>query len=100
MYNTNATVTSNFTATEVTKLPEVPSEVEQLGHQLEQLDKTVERLAERLIPVLANRAGDAVGGPSAPEPVRVPLAEALHQRYLTVVSITSRVQNLVDRVEL
>jgi hypothetical protein len=57
-------------------------------------------LEGRLAPVLAERQVGGAGGTTAPEPVRVPLAEELYSAVCVFRRIRDRVDSVVARLEI
>lgn len=82
------------------RTPEVSNEMEQLASQCEVLDKGIAELELRLMTVIAQRSEDAVASNKTPEPVRVPLAQSLHDRALHLTLINDRVRSIMNRLEV
>lgn len=95
-YATNAV---NSNVPEV-KVGEVEQETLRLIGQEEVLSKQISELEMRLTPVLAQRAEMVQPGSSQPEPVRVPLAEMLHQRVYQFSRLSDSLQSIINRIEL
>jgi hypothetical protein len=66
----------------------------------EALDKLTVELEERLKGVLAQKAEQGSSNPSAPEPVRVPLAQSFHDRVVNLDYIAARLSSVINRLEI
>lgn len=80
--------------------PEVSGEMERLGNQCETLDKQLSELETRLMTVLAQRAESNGDSAKNPEPVRVPLAQAIHDRVYHLSVLSDKVQSIINRIEV
>jgi hypothetical protein len=80
--------------------PEVSSEMERLASISEQLDKGVQELEQKLNTVLAQRAETGQNSAGNPEPVRVPLAQAIHERAQHLATVSERIQSIINRLEV
>ncbi len=99
MNGTNAAYASG-TASEVTRQSEVSTEVETLANQCEHIDKQVTALEQRLHLVLAQRSEESGNGQKNPEPVRVPLAQNIHDRAYHLSLISMKLESIIGRIEL
>jgi hypothetical protein len=99
MNGTNAGYASNVAPTEV-RQPEVSGEMDRLAIQCETLDKQLHQLEQRLEPVLAQRSDGESANTKNPEPVRVPLAQSLHDRVYHLSLMSDRLQSTINRIEL
>jgi len=91
---------ANQTQTESIHQPEVLAELTRLTNCCEALNKLTTELEERLKGVLSLGAEQNVGNQSAPEPVRVPLASAFHDRVVSLDSISARLSSIINRLEV
>lgn len=95
---------TNMTATALQqterKIGEVEQETDRLAIQEETLAKQLAELEQRLGPVLALRAEEAGSNANAPEPVRVQLAETLHNRVVGLSRLSDFLQSIINRIEL
>src|SRR5687767_7603084 len=83
------------------KQPEVSAEVESLHVAAKMLEESVADLEGRLAPVLAERKMEVNGvGGSAPELVRVPLAEEIHSAGMSFQHVRDRIRSIVARLEI
>ena len=89
---------TNMTASEV-RQPEVLIELGRLTDGCIALQKLAEALEDRLKGVLATRA-ETAGNPASPEPVRVPLAAAFHDRVINLDSIAAQLSSILNRLEI
>lgn len=81
--------------------PEVTTQVENLQIIAKMLHEAVASLEQRLAPVLAERKVEAgKDGGSAPEPVRVPLAEELHRIHGDFKGVRDQVDSIKARLEV
>lgn len=94
----SANYAQNQTAN-VVREPEVLAELTKLGNQCESFDKLVVELEERLKGILATRQSET-DSPSSPEPVRVPLAAAFHDRVASLDGIMLRLSSIINRLEV
>jgi hypothetical protein len=95
--------TNNMAATAAQlpdRQPEVSSEMDRLRIQCERLDGGLEELEKRLMTVLAQRAENGIGEVGQPEPVRVPLAQAIHDRGNHLILLNDRLQSIINRIEV
>jgi hypothetical protein len=96
--------TTNMTATAaaINRQPEVSTEMDRLHIQCEVLDKGLSELELRLTTILAQRIDldnkKELGG--HPEPIRVPLAQAIRDESNTLVLLNERVQSIISRIEV
>ncbi len=79
---------------------EVLVEMDKLGATCDSLEKLVADLEQRLQPVLAQRSEGAGETQNGPEPVRVPLAQHLHTRIEHLSATYSRLQSIINRIEV
>lgn len=94
---------SNFaaaTATEV-RIGEVEIELNRLCEQRQELDGRLQELEKRLNPILATRpeTGQA-DSKGQPEPVRVPLAQSIHDQVFNLSQMNDHLQSVLNRIEL
>lgn len=83
------------------KVGQIEREITLISVEREQLDRLIQTLETRLIRVLANRSVSTNSeGQSAPEPVRVPLAEQLHEQAFNLSQMGLQLQLIIDRIEL
>lgn len=80
--------------------PEVSSEMNRLSEQCELLDKGLSDLEGRLMTVIAQRAEGGASDVGQPEPVRVPLAQAIHDKGSHLMLLNDRLQSIINRVEV
>ena|SRR5712675_2124222 len=92
-------VPTNVTASGPTREPEVLAELTKLTDQCQSLNKLTAELEDRLKGVLSIRSSEA-NGPSAPEPVRVPLAAAFHDRVVALDNVLGQLSSLINRLEI
>jgi len=94
---------NNMTATAAAQLPdrqpEVSSEMDRLNIQCERLDNGLTDLEKRLMTVLAQRS-DEKGETGQSEPVRVPLAQAIHDKGSHLILLNDRLQSIINRIEV
>lgn len=85
-----------------TRSTEVEQEVNALIMHEEQLSKTVAELEQRLFKVLVPTGPEvsATSGSSQTEPVRVPLADQLHDRNRGANRLNEQLQSIINRLEL
>lgn len=112
MYGENETAGIYTSGNSITgsalRMPDVGSKQGEIGMECDALHKCSEELRlcigeleQRLTPILAPEKPMADSGmKTAPELVRTPLAETIHQRTQDVLSFTSRLRYLLGRVEL
>lgn len=82
------------------KAGEVEQEVARMSTEREVLDKLIQELEQRLLPVLAIRAGEAGNTANVPEPMRVPLADSLHTHGTNLIHMGIQLRSIIDRIEL
>jgi hypothetical protein len=82
------------------KQPEVSSEMERLMAQCETIEKQISQLETRLATVLAQRAETGQADAKVPEPVRVPLAQAIHGRVKHLSDLSDQLQSIINRIEV
>jgi hypothetical protein len=81
--------------------PEVLNELNRLAEVCKSLDKLTFDLEERLKSVLSLRTEHNTSGPATqPAPVRVALAELLHEQVVTIDMVCMRLGSLQDRLEI
>lgn len=81
--------------------PEVSNEMGKLTTQCEVLSKQLDELETRLVKVLALRSENASANPTgSPEPVRVPLAQAIHDHVRLLSGLSEQLKSIINRVEL
>lgn len=95
----SANYAQNQTAS-VGREPEVLAELSKLTNQCLSLDKLVVEMEERLKGVLATRQDSEAKPPSTPEPVRVPLAAALHDRVASLDNVMGQLSSIINRLEV
>ena len=81
---------------------EVQQEFAKIEETAQHIDKCVNELETRLgSSILAQRreTQGAAGGPSAPEPVRVPLAQKLYEHGRVLERIREHLSSMLDRIE-
>lgn len=79
---------------------EISLELAGLISQCARLTEEIGALESRLEPVLARRPDPSEKVPTGPEAVRVPLADALHERVIELAGLGDRLQSIRNRVEL
>lgn len=84
----------------VDRQPEVSSEMERLTTQCKMIDEQLAQLEQKLNTVLAQRADKGAEVTSAPEPVRVPLAQAIHDRVHHLSLLSDQLTSIINRVEV
>lgn len=82
------------------KVGEVEQELNGLHVEREVIAKLIDDLATRLRGVLAERAPEAGSIANAPEPVRVPLAQALREEVRGLAGLSIQLRSIIDRIEL
>ena len=96
----NSTGTHDNQAVATARQPEVSCEMERLVSQCETIDKQFSDLEMKLVTVLAQRSEPATDGAKVPEPVRVPLAQAIHDRVAHPSQLSDRLQSIINRIEV
>ena len=91
---------SNQSAVQIAREPEVLAELTKLGNSCEALDKLTSELEVRLKGVLSLRQEENGGASSAPEPVRVPLAQSFHDRIISLDAICARLSSIINGLEV
>jgi hypothetical protein len=99
-YANSMGVYDNPPATAAQRQPEVSCEMERLTTQCETLDKQFSELETKLMTVLAQRGEGNVSDQKNPEPVRVPLAQAIHDRVAHLSQLSDRLQSIINRIEV
>lgn len=94
---------NSMTATVAREIPqtEVGASLQNLAGELKTTSERVGHLEERLGTVLAQRKPE--GGQtetSAPEPVRVPLAQMIHEHMLAAARINEQLASIINRLEV
>jgi hypothetical protein len=79
--------------------PEVLGELTRLMNCCESLDKLTAELEERLKGVLSPK-DDSQKNPGVAVMVRVPLAQAFHDRVVSLDSIAGRLSSVINRLEI
>jgi len=97
-YNNYGTATAQREAV-AQREPEVLAELTRLMNCCEGLDKLTAELEDRLKGVLSTKE-DSMKNPSAPEPVRVPLASAFHDRVVSLDGVAARLSSIINRLEI
>lgn len=80
--------------------PQVVEAIDVLGENVERLQHTVDRLVDHLSSVLRPFEENDIGKPTAVSPVRVPLADALHDLADRVGRVQAVAAQALDRIEL
>lgn len=93
-------MSANMAQADPVRISEVGSEFEQLAIQHKMLDENLEALERRIEPVLAQRKAGNTDSSASPEPVRVPLAQRVHDHVGHMSRINERLRSIIDRVEL
>jgi len=93
---------ANMTATQANAVrePEVLAELTRLTNGCEALVKLTSELEERLKDILAIKPEMDSKNPLAPEPLRVPLAQAFHDRVVSLDNIAARLSSVINRLEI
>lgn len=79
---------------------EVQGELDAMQANVKCLYDVVERLENRLSPILAQRAETGQNSTGTPEPVRVPLASALFGQNNELRGLNTRLGSILERIEL
>jgi len=98
MYENSALAHQGQAAT--CRTTEVQGAQEVLLKSCEELGMVAADLESRLHPVLAQRAEDAQKEPSQPQPLRVPVAQAIYDRSAQVYGVTKALRSILDRLEV
>src|SRR5258707_1099532 len=80
--------------------PEVLAELMKLTDQCGSLNKLVVELEERLKGVLTITQNSEAKPPSTPEPIRVPLAAAFHDRVVSLDNVMGQLSSVINRLEI
>lgn len=83
-----------------TRQPEVLVAMDQQAMRCKALDEQLSALEDRLQPVLAQHAEKGTGDAKNPEPVRVPLAQRIHEHSSYLARLSDRLQSILNRIEL
>lgn len=94
------TATTFMPATGEVKVSEVSREFSELMQSIARLREVTATLEKALEPVCRQVNGTEGSGTNAPEPVRVPLAQTVHEHSDEVDRIASQLQSILSRLEL
>lgn len=83
-----------------TRSPEVSREMERLTRECEALNKNLDELETKLLTVLSIPKAVEGGSQSAPEPVRVPLAQGIYDRAQHLSRVNDQLQSIINRIEV
>lgn len=82
-------------------MSEVGAELDHLATQHKLMSDIIDHLEQRLDAVLSQRkSGASVDAAGSPEPVRVRLAQQVHEHVAHVSSMNDRLSSLLNRIEL
>lgn len=87
------------TATDV-KIGEVEQELSALVEERKILDERLQLLEKRIGSVLAQRPESGQNTTSTPEPVRVPLAQSIHEQVFNLAQMNAQLTSILNRIEL
>lgn len=82
------------------KISEVELELTNLAQERQILDERLQELEKRLEPVLAQRPGQEGSTSGTPEPIRVPLAQRIHDQAMNLSAMNAQLAHLLNRIEL
>lgn len=80
--------------------PQVAAEMDRLASTCEKLEAHLNSLEARLTQVLTPKPQTAETNQAVPEPVRVPLAQAIHDRVKHLSQLSEQLQSLIGRIEV
>lgn len=100
MYENSAASNYNNIAVTEVRTTEVQTEINRIIEVSDHLDKCVADLESKLVGVLAQHKVAGTDAQTAPSPLRVPLAEALHTRGDHLEVIRQRVSSMISRLEI
>jgi hypothetical protein len=83
-----------------TRQPEVSVVMDVQAMRCKALEEQITVLEDRLQPVLAQHAEKGGGETKPPEPVRVPLAQRIHEHSSHLSRLSDRLQSIINRIEL
>lgn len=89
-----------YATTSERKIGEVEQELGRVEVECKVISDLITNLEGRLQQVLATRVVGETAQPSPPEPVRVPLAESVHQHLTGLALISVQLRSIIDRIEL
>lgn len=82
------------------QLPPVPESIGRLGQSLEAMNKAIDRLENRLEPVLGVRAPETNQTPGDPKDCRPGLAALITEHGARVARMRNRLHEIIERLEL